>query len=168
MVYQVGIVIAAVAGDLGTNPGGDGKVLSDHSELYFGQDQSLVFSFEFVYFPNKPLVRNFGPGFFDEGFEAEMLKYFYGIVKGNGVLVLGACPADTRSLDGEKTLITNRSHSHGAPLFVIEITLTVEDGSCQAAPALIADQEFFLNLFAHMDDLCGKRQVDLPVVLRKN
>jgi hypothetical protein len=46
--------------------------------------------------------------------------------------------------------------------------LTVKDGCCQAAPAVIADQEFFLNLFAHLGNLCGKWLVDLPVVLPKN
>jgi hypothetical protein len=95
MDRQVGIIIAGITGNLGTDPRRKSYFFVGGGEFDLGNDQSLVLPTELVYFPDMGGMRDARAGFCYHRILAK-LEHFPGILDGYRILELGT--ADT--LDG--------------------------------------------------------------------
>ena len=161
---EVGVVVAGVAGDFGTEPGGEvedgvygggvveGSVLRGDEvggELDFGEDEALVGAVEDVDLDDEGAVGHEVAGFVDDAglTEGEQLAGFVG---GDFPFPFHTGEAVRRggALDGEVAAVVAEAHADGAAGGAAEVALDDAGAGGGQLPVVVAPDEVLAFYFA--------------------
>ena len=147
VLADVGIVVAGIAGNLGTQEGGAEKLLVDIGELNLGKHESFVVAMKLIHLDGVLAVVHEVACLLYAALLAEG-EQFAGILQGDLLLPLEAADAiHGWSLDGEVAFVATGAHTHRMAMAATDVALQylgLVEG--EGAVAVVGDEELALDL----------------------
>lgn len=158
VLADVGIVVAGIAGNLGTQEGGAEKLLVDIGELNLGKHESFVVAMKLVHLDGVLAVVHEVACLLYAALLAEG-EQFAGILQGDLLLPLEAADAtiERGTLDGEVAPVATGADTHRMAVATTDVALQdVVLGIGQRSVTVVGDEKLAFDFFHKSEVLLAK------------